>query len=133
MSSYFLHPQDYLSRLTQNILFEQVTRYTGFLAYVGKHTFDVVFSSSSSLCALGIISHGMLMYPSLFTWNLCISTVLIYSININIDLFLTFNGMVYLLCITSQEQLANIFTRSHPPGHFLKLIHKLKIASIAPS
>lgn len=43
------------------------------------------------------------------------------------------SGMVHLLYIASQEQPADILTKTHPPGHFLNLIHKLKMASTISS
>jgi hypothetical protein len=39
---------------------------------------------------------------------------------------------LHLLSISSEDQLANVFTKSHTPGHLRDLVSKLKMASSSP-
>uniref|UniRef100_A0A2N9GWD9 Integrase catalytic domain-containing protein n=1 Tax=Fagus sylvatica TaxID=28930 RepID=A0A2N9GWD9_FAGSY len=39
---------------------------------------------------------------------------------------------LHLLSVSSEDQLADVFTKSHPPGHLRDLVSKLKMASSSP-
>jgi hypothetical protein len=39
---------------------------------------------------------------------------------------------LHLLYVSSEDQLANVFTKSHPPGCLRDLVSKLKMASSSP-
>jgi hypothetical protein len=41
-------------------------------------------------------------------------------------------GSLQLHSVTSRDQLADIFTKSHPPGRFHDLVSKLKLVSRTP-
>jgi hypothetical protein len=41
-------------------------------------------------------------------------------------------GSLQLHSVTSQDQLMDIFTKSHPPGRFRDLVSKLKLVSRTP-
>ena len=41
-------------------------------------------------------------------------------------------GSIQLHSVTSRDQLVDIFTKSHPPGHFHDLVSKLKMVSRTP-
>jgi hypothetical protein len=43
-----------------------------------------------------------------------------------------FQGSLQLHSVTSRDQLADIFTKSHPPGRFRDLVSKLKLVSSTP-
>ena len=42
------------------------------------------------------------------------------------------NGIVHLHSVSSADQIADIFTKAHPPGRFLDLVSKLQMASTSP-
>jgi hypothetical protein len=42
-------------------------------------------------------------------------------------------GTLQLRSVSSQDQLANIFTKPMPPGRFRALISKLKLVSLHPT
>ena len=39
---------------------------------------------------------------------------------------------LHLLSVSSEDQLANVFTKSHPPGRLRDLVSKLKMTSLSP-
>jgi hypothetical protein len=43
-----------------------------------------------------------------------------------------FQGSLKLHFVMSRDQLADIFTKSHPPGRFRDLVSKLKLVSSTP-
>ena len=44
-----------------------------------------------------------------------------------------FQGSLQLISVSSHDQLANIFTKSHPTGRFCDLVSKLQLVSHLPS
>jgi hypothetical protein len=41
-------------------------------------------------------------------------------------------GILRLLPVSSFDQIADIFTKTFPPGHFCDLVSKLKMTSVKP-